>query len=155
MYVLSNFTSMKLSIGSDHAGFTYKEAIKEMLIANGHDVHDVGTPSPERVDYPDYAYLVAKSVANGETEYGILVCGSGIGVSITANKVAGVRAANCITTEMAQLARAHNNANVVCTGERLVSVELAKEIVTTFLASQFEGGRHTVRVEKIHQLTGC
>jgi ribose 5-phosphate isomerase B len=121
---------MKLSIGSDHAGYIYKEAIKEMLIANGHDVHDVGTHSPERADYPDYAYLVATSVASGETQYGILVCGSGIGVYITANKV-------------------------VCTGERLVSVELAKEIVTTFLASPFEGGRHTGRVEKIHQLTGC
>lgn len=146
---------MKLSIGSDHAGFEHKEAIKEMLIANGHTVHDYGTTSTERADYPDYAYLVAKSVASGESEYGVLVCGSGIGVSITANKVAGIRAANCITTQMAQLARAHNNANIVCTGERLVSVDLAKEIVTTFLTSQFEDGRHTGRVEKIHTLTGC
>lgn len=146
---------MTLAIGSDHAGFTYKQELLRMLQAEGHDVHDCGTYSTERADYPDYAVAVAKSVASGAATFGILVCGSGIGVSIAANKVEGVRAANCVTTEMAHLAREHNNANVVCTGERLVSIELAKEIVHEFLSTEFAGGRHSDRVEKIHSLTGC
>jgi ribose 5-phosphate isomerase B len=145
---------MTISIGSDHAGFLYKEAIKTMLLESGYNVLDKGTHTPERVDYPDYAKLVGEDIANGVANFGVLVCGSGIGVSISANKVKSnthsVRAANCITTEMAVLARAHNDANIVCTGERLVSLELAKEIVTTFLAGTFEGGRHTGRVEKMN-----
>lgn len=147
---------MIISIGSDHAGFIYKEAIKAMLTESNYEIIDRGTHTPERVDYPDYAKLVGEDIANGKADFGVLVCGSGIGVSITANKVKSnihsVRAANCITTEMAVLARAHNDANIVCTGERLVSIELAKEIVTTFLAGSFEGGRHTGRVEKMNTM---
>lgn len=146
---------MTLAIGSDHAGFLYKEALRDYLRELGHEVHDCGTYSTERADYPDFAFAVATMVAKQEAEYGVLVCGSGIGVSITANKVEGVRAANCVTTEMAQLARAHNNANVVCVGERLISLFEAKDIVRTFLHAEFEGGRHAARVEKIHTLTGC
>ncbi len=146
---------MKIAIGSDHAGFITKEALILNLREHGHEVIDLGTHSADRTDYPDYAVLVAKAVANGEAERGILVCGSGIGVAITANKVQGIRAATCITTEMAELARAHNDANVLCIGERLVSRAEATAIANTFLHTAFEGGRHTARVEKIHSLTGC
>ncbi len=146
---------MKISIGSDHAGFHYKEALRAFLQVAGHEVHDCGTFSAERADYPDYAFKVATMVAQHEVQYGVLICGSGIGVSITANKVNGVRAANCLSVEMAHLARAHNDANIVCVGERLVSLDLAKSIVDQFLRSDFEGGRHSDRVEKIHSLTGC
>lgn len=146
---------MKIAIGSDHAGFAYKNALAEFLTTEGHSVQDFGTFSTASVDYPDFAAAAAHAVADGKAEFGVLVCGSGIGVSITANKVRGIRAANCLTDEMAQLARQHNNANVVTVGERLVSVDAAKSIVQTFLATPFEGGRHERRVEKIHSLTGC
>jgi ribose 5-phosphate isomerase B len=145
---------MILAIGSDHAGFNHKQALAEMLRADGHTVQDFGTHSTDSVDYPDFAAAAARAVAQGQAEFGVLVCGSGIGVSITANKVAGVRAANCLTEEMARLARQHNNANVVTLGERLVSLNVAKVIVHTFLSTPFEGGRHEKRVEKIHSLTG-
>lgn len=143
---------MTLSIGSDHAGFAYKEALKAMLIADGHDVIDVGTHSTESTDYPDYGVAAARLVQNGTAEFGVLVCGSGIGIAIAADKVRGIRAANCTSVEMARLARMHNNANMVAVGERLVSEELAKDIVRTFLATPFEGGRHERRVAKIHTL---
>ena len=143
---------MKISIGSDHAGFAYKQALKAMLVAEGHDVVDVGTTSEERADYPDYGVAAAKLVADGSVQYGVLVCGSGIGISIAANKVHGIRAANCVTTEMAALARQHNNANMVAIGQRLVSEADAMSIVRTFLATDFEGGRHADRVAKIHAL---
>jgi ribose 5-phosphate isomerase B len=145
---------MTLAIGSDHAGFNYKQALAEMLRAEGHTVRDFGTHSIDSVDYPDFAAATARAVAGGQAELGVLVCGSGIGVSITANKVLGVRAANCLTAEMAELARQHNNANIVALGERLVSLDTAKNIVHAFLATPFEGGRHEKRVEKIHSLTG-
>ena len=145
---------MKIAIGSDHAGFRYKSMIAEMLRNGGHEVMDFGTTSEERADYPDYAYATAEAVGAGTCEAGVLVCGSGIGVAITANKVDGVRAATCISVEMAKLSRQHNNANVVCIGERLVSPELAREIVREFLGTSFEGGRHEDRVKKIHDLTG-
>lgn len=145
---------MKIAIGSDHAGFRYKSMIAEMLRNGGHEVMDFGTTSEERADYPDYAYATAEAVSAGTCEAGVLVCGSGIGVAITANKVDGVRAATCISVEMAKLSRQHNNANVVCIGERLVSPELAREIVQEFLGTSFEGGRHEERVKKIHELTG-
>lgn len=143
---------MTISIGSDHAGFAYKEAIKAMLMAEGHEVVDVGTTSEERADYPDYGIAAAALVANGSARYGVLVCGSGIGISIAANKVSGIRAANCTSIEMAALARQHNDANMVAVGQRLVSQEQALEIVRTFLSTEFEGGRHAQRVEKIHLL---
>ena len=143
---------MTISIGSDHAGFVYKEAIKAMLMAEGHDVVDVGTRSEERADYPDYGIAAATLVANGTARYGVLVCGSGIGISIAANKVSGIRAANCTSVEMASLARQHNDANMVAVGQRLVTLEQALDIVRTFLTTDFEGGRHAQRVEKIHLL---
>lgn len=143
---------MTISIGSDHAGFAYKEAIKAMLMAEGHEVVDVGTTSEERADYPDYGIAAAALVANGSARYGVLVCGSGIGISIAANKVSGIRAANCTSVEMAALARQHNDANMVAVGQRLVSQEQALDIVRTFLTTEFEGGRHAQRVEKIHLL---
>lgn len=143
---------MTISIGSDHAGFAYKEALKAMLQADGHDVIDVGTHTEDRADYPDYGVAAARLVADGTARFGVIVCGSGIGISIAANKVRGIRAANCVTVEMAALARQHNDANMVAVGQRLVSVDLAKDIVRTFLATDFEGGRHTQRVEKIHSL---
>lgn len=143
---------MTISIGSDHAGFAYKEALKTMLQADGRDVIDVGTHSDERADYPDYGVAAARLVADGTARFGVLVCGSGIGISIAANKVKGIRAANCVTVEMATLARQHNDANMVAVGQRLVTEDLAKEIVRTFLSTDFEGGRHAQRVEKIHTL---
>lgn len=146
---------MIIALGSDHAGFDYKQMLSAMLRNQGYDVRDFGTDSPASVDYPDYALHTAQAVAAHEADYGVLVCGSGIGVSITANKVQGIRAANCVTSEMAKLSRQHNNANVVTLGQRLVSEELAQEIVTTFLHTEFEGGRHEGRVAKIHSLTGC
>jgi ribose 5-phosphate isomerase B len=113
-------------------------------------VIDVGTSSEDSVDYPDYGTAAAELVRDGKAEYGVLVCGSGIGISIAANKVQGIRAANCTSVEMAQLARQHNDANVVAVGQRLVSLEQAKEIVTAFLATPFEGGRHQRRVDKLN-----
>ncbi|MCU0424428.1 MAG: ribose 5-phosphate isomerase B [Candidatus Kapabacteria bacterium] len=144
---------MTIALGSDHAGFRYKSAIADFLRSSGHMVEDFGTHSLDSVDYPDFAAAVGRAVAEKKVEFGVLVCGSGIGVSITANKVSGVRAANCLTVEMAQLARQHNNANVVTLGERLVSLEMAQAIVEAFLSTPFEGGRHEKRVEKIHALT--
>ncbi|MDW8218945.1 MAG: ribose 5-phosphate isomerase B [Bacteroidota bacterium] len=146
---------MKIAFGSDHAGFQYKEALIRYVTEAGHVAQDYGTYSPDSVDYPDFAVAVGNAVAQQEADVGILICGSGIGVSITANKIAGVRAANCLTVEMARLARQHNNANVLTLGERLLSLELAQAVVQAFLETPFEGGRHQRRVEKIHALTGC
>ncbi len=146
---------MTIAIGSDHAGFRYKQELADFLRTNGHTVEDFGTHSLDSVDYPDFAAAVGRAVASGNAPLGVLVCGSGIGVSITANKIAGVRAANCLTEEMARLARQHNNANVVTIGERLMTLDTAKAIVKAFLETAFEGGRHANRVEKIHTLTGC
>jgi ribose 5-phosphate isomerase B len=146
---------MTIALGSDHAGFTYKQALSEILRQQSHAVIDVGTYSPDSVDYPDFAVQAARHVASGKADFGIVVCGSGVGVSISANKVAGVRAANCLTEDMARLARQHNNANVLALGERLVSLETAKAILEAFLSTPFEGGRHEQRVAKIHSLTGC
>lgn len=141
---------MTISIGSDHAGYAYKEELKSMLVALGHSVIDVGTESEASVDYPDYGTAAAALVRDGQAHYGVLICGSGIGISIAANKLQGIRAANCTSVEMAQLARQHNDANVVAVGQRLVSLELAKEIVSAFLSTPFEGGRHQRRVDKLN-----
>ena len=121
-----------------------------MLAALGHDVVDVGTESEDSVDYPDYGAAAAALVRDSRADYAVLICGSGIGISIAANKLQGIRAANCTSVEMAQLARQHNNANVVAVGQRLVSLELAKEIVSAFLSTPFEGGRHQRRVDKLN-----
>ena len=145
---------MKIAIGSDHAGFTRKQEILEHLQYQGHEVKDLGTYSKNSMDYPDVAVEVAKQVASKEVERGILVCGSGIGVSIVANKTEGVRAANCVNEEMASLSRQHNDANVLTLGERLVDTKTALSMVDIFLSTPFEGGRHQQRVDKIHDLTG-
>lgn len=145
---------MKIAVGSDHAGFEYKKQVTEWLKEEGHQILDFGAYSGESVDYPDYAFPAAESVAAGVADFGVLVCGSGIGVSITANKVTGIRAANCCTVEMAELSRQHNNANVITFGARLVPIELGKLMVEKFLETDFEGGRHMLRVEKIHTLSG-
>ena len=140
-------TEIKIAIGSDHAGFEYKQALAESL--PGNQVNDFGTYSSDSVDYPDFAHPVASAVENGEADFGILVCGSANGVAITANKHQGIRAAICWNVELAALARQHNNANVVCIPARFISLDVAKEIVSTFISADFEGGRHATRVGKI------
>ena len=143
---------MKVAIGADHAGFELKEQLKQGLQSQGIDVADQGTAGPESVDYPDYAAKVAHTVASTEADLGVLVCGSGIGMAIAANKVHGIRAANVTTEEEARLSREHNNANVVTLGARLVQPSQAEQIVKTFLNTKFAGGRHERRVEKISEL---
>jgi ribose 5-phosphate isomerase B len=138
----------KLMIGADHAGFELKAAIIRHLEALDQEVHDFGAYSAESVDYPDFAHPVAAAVGTDDT-LGILVCGSGNGVCMTANKHADIRAALCWTVELAALARQHNNANILCIPARFVDQQLALEMVTTFLNTPFEGGRHKTRVDKI------
>jgi ribose 5-phosphate isomerase B len=143
---------MRISVGSDHAGFELKEKLAAHLEALGHDVIDVGTHNNDSVDYPDLAAKVGTAVASGEAERGVLVCGSGIGVAIAANKIDGVRAANVYDPEMAKMSRLHNDANVVTMGGRYLPEETAQEIVDTFMTTAFEGGRHQRRVDKITAL---
>lgn len=145
---------MKIAIGSDHAGFEYKKKIIDWLKEHDYQVLDFGAFSAESVDYPDYAYPTAEAVSAGIAHYGILICGTGVGMSITANKLEGVRAALCCSPEVAKLSREHNNANILALGARIVSIEKAYEIVEEFLEGEFEGGRHMIRIEKIHSLTG-
>ena len=141
----------KIAIGSDHGGFKLKNIIIKHLETQGYEVKDYGTYSTDSCDYPVYAKAVAKSVANGENEKGILVCGSGIGVSIAANKVKGVRAALCHESHSAMLSRLHNNANVLCLGERITGESLALDIVDVWLKSEYEGGRHQKRVDMLDE----
>jgi ribose 5-phosphate isomerase B len=140
---------MKIAIGGDHAGFEYKESILKVLKEAGHELTDFGPYSAESVDYPDFAHPLASSVENGENELGILICGSGNGVCMTANKHEGVRAALCWDEELASLARQHNNANVLCLPSRFISLGVATKCVNTFVSTDFEGGRHDRRVQKI------
>jgi ribose 5-phosphate isomerase B len=140
---------MRIAIGSDHAGYELKEHVKAQLTASGHDVVDVGTDSDESTDYPSYARPAAKLVAEGDAERGVLVCGSGVGVSIVANKVPGVRAVNAHDPEEVAQARAHNDVNVVTLSGRRIEAEQADAIVEAFLEGEFEGGRHSRRVELI------
>ena len=140
-------TKLKIAIGGDHAGFEYKEVLKNFL--KNYEVKDFGPHSSASVDYPDFAHSVASAVENGEFTYGILLCGSANGVAITANKHSGIRAGLCWENEVAALVRKHNDANVLCIPARFVSEELAKKITTTFLNTAFEGGRHQIRVDKI------
>jgi len=140
---------VKIALGADHAGFASKEQLKAGLVRAGHDVCDCGTQGEASVDYPDYARLVAHAVAEGRAERGVLVCGTGIGMSITANKVDGIRAAKCNDPYEARMARAHNDANVVCLGARVLDASVMDEIVRDFLATPFEGGRHALRVQKM------
>lgn len=143
---------MKIAIGSDHAGFEQKEQLRAYLEAQGHDVRDCGCASEDRCDYPDYAKAVGDCVASGEAERGVLVCGTGIGMSIAANKVAGIRCANPITPEFAQLSREHNDANMVALSGRFVGLETNEAILDAFLSTAFAGGRHEGRVAKINAL---
>lgn len=143
---------MKLGIGSDHAGFELKEKVKGWLQELGHTVSDFGTDKCESCDYIDFAAATAEAVASGTCQLGILVCGSGIGMSIAANKVDGVRAALCSEPVSAELCRLHNDANVLCMGARMIGDEMAKAVLQAFLQGEFAGGRHQRRVEKISAL---
>ena len=142
---------MKIAIGADHGGFELKAKLIELLSAKGIEVEDCGTHSAESTDYPDYARKVARAVSDGEAEYGVLICGTGIGMSMAANKVAGVRAALCTSKEMASFAKRHNNANVICLGARIETSDSKTDILDRWLDAEFEGGRHERRVNKIHE----
>ena len=139
----------KIAIGSDHGGFEYKEKIKKHLVEKGYDVIDVGTFSKESCDYPVIAQNLTQKIIDNELEKGILICGTGIGMSIAANKVKGIRAALCGDTFSARATRAHNNSNVLCLGERVIGIELAFDIVDIWLSTEFEGGRHQRRIDML------
>jgi ribose 5-phosphate isomerase B len=139
----------KIAIGGDHAGFEYKKEVISELKKQGCEVKDFGPFSTDSVDYPDFAHPVAESVEQREFDFGILICGSGNGVAMTANKHKGIRAALCWTPELAKLSREHNNANILCLPSRFISIEDAKLSVEAFLKTPFEGGRHNNRVDKI------
>ena len=146
---------MKIALGTDHAGYEYKERIKEHLVEQGHEVKDFGTFSSEACDYPDFIYPAALAVGQGQCDRAIVMGGSGNGETIVANKVRGVRCAVCWNEELARLSRAHNDANVMSIGARTVSVELALAMVEVWLTTPFDGGRHTVRVQKIAEIDRC
>ncbi|SFC33209.1 ribose 5-phosphate isomerase B [Clostridium uliginosum] len=143
---------MKIAIGCDHGGFELKEEIITFLKAEGHEVKDFGTYSKESCDYPDIALPVAESVVSKKYELGILICGTGIGIGISANKVPGIRAALCSDTFSAHATREHNNANILTLGQRVVGTGLALDIVKTFISSEFEGDRHAKRINKITEI---
>lgn len=143
---------MKVAIGADHGGFRLKEAIKPVLDSLGVEYKDFGTYSEESVDYPDISAPVAKAVAAGEYDRGILICGTGIGIGIAANKIPGIRAALCHDTFSAHASREHNNANILTMGERVIGPGLASDIVKIWLTTEFEGGRHERRIAKISAL---
>ena len=140
---------LRIALASDHGGFEQKEALKPWLEDLGFTVDDFGCDSEESVDYPDYAKLAARAVAQGDDNYGVLICGTGIGMMIAANKVRGIRAANLTSPEFARLSREHNNANVATLSGRFISIEDNKKILETFLGTEFSGDRHARRVEKI------
>ena len=140
---------MIVSIGSDHAGFFVKEQIHRYLKTKDYHVIDKGTFSEESVDYPEFGHAVGKSVKSGESAKGIVVCGSGIGISMAANKISGIRAALCTTLEHAKMSRLHNDANVLAIGARMTDYEVITEIIDIWLNTEFEGGRHSLRVNKI------
>ena len=143
---------MKIAIGADHAGFERKKEIVALLTELGHKVADIGTHSEESVDYPDFASRVARTVAKHQVDRGILICGTGIGMSIAANKVPGVRAAVCWNPKVAKLVSEHNQANVLCLSARFISLPVTLKIVKAWLATPFAGGRHQRRIRKISQL---
>jgi ribose 5-phosphate isomerase B len=143
---------MRIAIGGDHAGYALKEAVKESLQAQGHEVLDLGTDSEEPVDYPAFCVAVARAVAEGRADRGIVLGGSGQGEQIAANKVRGIRAALCNDLHLAELSRRHNDANVLAMGGRIVAVELAREVVKVWLETPFDGGRHARRLEQIAEI---
>lgn len=142
----------RIALGADHAGCQVKDRIKELLQKKGFELLDFGTHSEEPVDYPDYAKLVAQSVANAESDRGILVCGTGLGMAIAANKIQGIRAATCNDTYTARMAAEHTDANVLCVGARVVDADHAAAIVEEWLKGKFGGGRHQRRLDKINEL---
>ena len=143
---------MRVAIGSDHAGFELKQRLAEHLRALGHDVLDVGTDSTDSVDYPDFGAAVGRAVAGGEVDRGVAICGSGIGICIAANKVAGIRAATVHDVTSARFSRLHNDANVICMGARFVGPQVAVDALESFLVTEFEGGRHGRRVDALDAL---
>ncbi|MEN6334402.1 MAG: ribose 5-phosphate isomerase B, partial [Phycisphaerales bacterium] len=146
---------MKIALGTDHAGYEYKERIKQRLIEKGHEVTDFGTHSSEPCDYPDFIYPAALAVGKGQCDRAIVMGGSGNGETIVANKVRGVRCAVCWNEELARLSRAHNNANVISIGARTVSIETALKMVDIWLSTPFDAGRHTERLRKLAELDRC
>lgn len=143
---------MKIAIGCDHGGITLKDSIVNYLEERGVQIEDFGTFGTESVDYPDYAYKVARSVADGRADKGILMCGTGIGISIAANKVNGIRCALCYNTETARLTALHNDSNILAMGGRVIDCDTAVDIVKTWLDTPFEGGRHIIRINKISEI---
>ena len=139
---------MKIVVGADHGGFLLKESLKNSLLQAGHEVRDVGCNSAEAVDYPDYAEKAVVSIKNGECQRGILVCGTGIGMSIAANRHRFIRAANCCDVATARLSREHNDANILCLGARVLERDIALQMVMTWLSTEFDGGRHQQRIAK-------
>ena len=152
---VTNNRLMKISIGNDHAGTGYKQMIQEKLESMGHNVINHGTDSEDSVDYPDFVHPVAQDVENGTADLGVIICGSGNGANMTANKHQGVRSALCWNVEIAKLAREHNNANVLSIPARFVSKDLAVDMLETFVNTEFEGGRHQKRVDKIPAKKYC
>lgn len=144
---------MRVAIGCDHGGFSLKETVIEAVRQCGAEVVDFGTHSTESVDYPEYGERVARAVAAGDADRGIVICGTGIGISIAANKISGIRAALCQDTYTAKMSRMHNNANILALGARVIGPGLAQEIVTTWLQTEFEGGRHEARVAQLDRLS--
>lgn len=145
----------KIAFASDHAGFALKQALEKYVISKGYEVEDFGTDSEESCDYPDYAHPAAEAVESGACAFGICMCGSGNGIQMTLNKHQGIRAALCWEPELARLAKAHNNANILVLPARFISEELAKEIVDAYLTTSFEGGRHQRRIDKIALKCRC
>ena len=143
---------MKIAAGADHAGFEAKEQLKTWLVAHGHEVDDHGTDSLASVDYPDFAARVARAVVMGRADLGLLICGTGIGMSMAANKVHGIRAAHCTDPYQGRVARQHNDANIICLGGRVSGLGVMEDTLEAFLTHTFEGGRHARRTEKIAQL---
>jgi len=142
---------MRLAIGSDHAGFALKEVLKTELAGTEHTVLDLGPESADRVDYPDFAHALCRAVTNGKVDRGILVCGTGLGMSMAANRWPGIRCVVCDSAFLVEMARRHNNANVLALGARVVDEALAKKLIHIFLESPFDGGRHEGRIQKIER----
>ena len=143
---------MKIAVGADHGGYELKKAVLAHLQKKGYEVVDYGCDSPERCDYPVYGERVGRAVAGGECELGVLICGTGIGISLAANRVPGIRAAVCSEPYSARLTRQHNNANIIAFGARVIGIETAKMIVDEYLNAEFEGGRHQTRIDMIHEI---
>lgn len=143
---------MKIAVGNDHAAVAMKQEVAEYLKSLGHEVINVGTDTPESCNYPEYGEKVARLVVSGEAECGVLICGTGVGISIAANKVAGIRAAVCSEPVTARLVKEHNNANIIAFGARIIGMEMAKAILDAYLNARFQGGRHQKRIDLIHAI---